>query len=362
MWDWLFQEHSDPWLRGAALATGFAMLTAVVLFCYTLGLRFATMFHARRRRALMDRWRGVFALAALSAESARTAPLPEIHRHEEVDLLVEWNLMQDSVSGEATDNLVVVARRLELDDLARRLLQARGVADRTLGLQTLGNMQAVDAWELIGEFLENPNTALSVTAATALVMIDADRALPTVLPSIRTRPDWPRNQIARLLRAAGAEVLSEHFRRAVVDAVDAGDAAGAARLLRYSAYADTATVDELARALLETEQEPGLLAAALKALSGYGGVPRVAELAGHRAWFIRLETAKLLGRAGAPEHVGLLEHLLADPEWWVRYRAAQSLVDLPFLGPNALRALRERQHDRYARDMLEELFAERGLA
>jgi len=37
-------------------------------------------------------------------------------------------------------------------------------------------------------------------------------------------------------------------------------------------------------------------------------------------------------------------------------------VRLPFLGPNALRDLRERQADRYARDMLEQAMAERGLA
>ena len=53
--------------------------------------------------------------------------------------------------------------------------------------------------------------------------------------------------------------------------------------------------------------------------------------------------------------------MLDDPEWWVRYRAAQSIVSLPFLGPNELRQLQARQTDRFAVDILQQSFAEAGL-
>ena len=72
--------------------------------------------------------------------------------------------------------------------------------------------------------------------------------------------------------------------------------------------------------------------------------------------------ARTLGRIGEPRHVEMLTRMLSDRDWWVRYRAAQSLVGLPFLGPNALRRMRDTQEDRYAGDILEQALAEAGLA
>ena len=119
-----------------------------------------------------------------------------------------------------------------------------------------------------------------------------------------------------------------------------------------------AVVEELIR---ETD-DAGLLSAALKLVSGYRGVPRIVALTQHKAWFVRMQAAKVLGRIGQREHLGLLEALLGDAEWWVRYRAAQSISSLPFLGPNELRQLQQRQHDPYAVDILQQSFAEVGLA
>ena len=75
-----------------------------------------------------------------------------------------------------------------------------------------------------------------------------------------------------------------------------------------------------------------------------------------------MQAAKVLGRVGEREHLALLQSLLDDPEWWVRYRAAQAIASLPFVGPNQLRAMRRKQNDPYARDILNQAMAEVGLA
>ena len=80
------------------------------------------------------------------------------------------------------------------------------------------------------------------------------------------------------------------------------------------------------------------------------------------AWFVRMQAATVLGRVGQQEHLSLLESLLDDSEWWVRYRAAQAITRLPFMGPNQLRQLRVRQKDRFAADILQQTFAEAGIA
>ena len=48
-----------------------------------------------------------------------------------------------------------------------------------------------------------------------------------------------------------------------------------------------------------------------------------------------------------------------DAQWWVRYRAAQALTDLPFLPRAQLSALVADLPDRYARDMVQQVFVER---
>jgi hypothetical protein len=49
---------------------------------------------------------------------------------------------------------------------------------------------------------------------------------------------------------------------------------------------------------------------------------------------------------------------LSDREWWVRYRAAQALVELPWLAQAELRALQDGLTDRFAADMLAQVVAE----
>ena len=133
-------------------------------------------------------------------------------------------------------------------------------------------------------------------------------------------------------------------------------------LLQYFESAYMNEVDSLATSLLTTRSNPGVLAAALKAVRGHLPDPVINRLATHKVWYVRMQAANVLGRFGRREDYAVLEPLLSDSEWWVRYRAAQAMTKLPFLGPNALRKLCDRQQDRYARDAMQHALAEAGLA
>ena len=178
------------------------------------------------------------------------------------------------------------------------------------------------------------------------------------MPLIAARRDWPRTKVSMMLRKMDTAALSAALCAAVVSADDRTRV----HLLQFAALADAADIDRLAERLLTESDHPGVLGAALKLISGYNGIPRIGELTSHPVFFVRMHAAAALGRAGEREHLHLLEDLLADNEWWVRYRSAQAIVSQPFLGPNALRQLRDRQHDRYARDMMTQGMAEVGLA
>ena len=65
--------------------------------------------------------------------------------------------------------------------------------------------------------------------------------------------------------------------------------------------------------------------------------------------------------AQSAEDCALLLGLMADSNWWVRYRAAQALLGMPRMGADDVVQLSRTVGDRYARDMLDHVLAERGL-
>ena len=329
-----------------------------MLLVYTIGLRVVTISGERRRRIFINRWRDVFALSVMSSDAARDAQLPKLRRSDQIDLLEEWNRSCSMVEGDAVSNLVALAKRTHIPELAMKLFHRRRVSSRILAVQTLGHLRAADVRDEIRDLVDDTNTALSITAAAALVDIDPDFGVSIVVPLISERRDWPRTRVSTILRQAGSSRISEPMYRAIRSA----DNNGKTYLLQFARLVEPEVLDALVTDLIRETNDAGVLNASLKLVSGYHGVPRIASLTKHTVWFVRMQAAKVLGRIGQPEHLKLLEALLNDQEWWVRYRAAQAITSLPFLGPNQLRKLRREQEDRYAADILQQCFAEVGLA
>lgn len=356
--DWLFRSNFDTATTLALWSIAAVTATTIVLFVYTMGLRVATILANRNRRRFLDTWRGIFASSVISDDASRTAELPLIRNNERTNLLEEWNRARSIVDGRAVENLIALAERINIPRAASTLLARRRVQSRILAVQTIGHLRDASHKEAIRDLIRHENTALSITAAEALVEIDPAGGISTVIPMIESRRDWPKNRVSVMLRNAGSELISEPMYRAIRSA----DEGGQTYMLQFARLVESEVLDALVAELLQSSSHPGVLNAALKLVSGFAGVPRIAWLSQHKAWFVRMQAAKVLGRIGQPEHLSLLESLLDDPEWWVRYRAAQSIVSLPFLGPNKLRQLQQSQSDPFAADILQQAFAEVGLA
>jgi HEAT repeat protein len=84
----------------------------------------------------------------------------------------------------------------------------------------------------------------------------------------------------------------------------------------------------------------------------------IRNLTDHSAWQVRTQAAITLGRVGDSSDTERLAQLLMDTHWWVRYRAAQSLLSLPFTDQDRLAAMVAQLPDRYAREMAQQVFAE----
>jgi len=338
------------WLTVAAL------VSVTIMLLLTIEFRIGRHLHAHRLEHSRSRWQQLIARACMDGPYADSVQLPRIRRRERIDVMTLWVRTRTLVKGEAAERLKIFARRIALHVIARREAESPMLTRRLHGMRCLGLVGDEKSREYLLQELESDNPAVSVTAAGALVYLDPDGAIRVLIPMIRERRDWPRTQVFHFLRIAGRARID----KPLIDLIRTSDNEAATYLLQYASLMDYPARDRLAADLLTERNDPGVLRAALKIVSGHGGVPRIAALSIHRDWRVRLHAARVLGRIGQPEHLALLERMLSDPEWWVRYRAAQAVVELPFIKTPELRRMQATNPDAFARDILDQAMAEAG--
>jgi len=201
-----------------------------------------------------------------------------------------------------------------------------------------------------------------------LVLIDAAKAVPQIIPLLLTRADWPPARVAEMLQTAGADVISDQLADAAVksahETASNADAAGnsepnyAARLVRYLELAYNASALPAARTIARSSHDPQVLAACLRLLKSAEDLTIARQCLAHDDWRVRVQAATALGRIGEADDENRLVSLLSDGQWWVRYRAAQALVNLPSMRESKLAIIQAAQTNPFARDILAHVMAE----
>lgn len=348
-----FGEHSERivglalWVGGVSLALTFAMLGGILLI--------RLIFHRkeRRRQWFLAVWRPFFVRGMFKTPKM----VPPLRGPEKLYFLILFNQYHSLVKGEEKARLNALAdvagiRRFALDSLKRGDMSRKITAAYALGF-----MKEPAAFEPLQTEALSENTVLSMAAATAMVCIDAPRAVRILLPMFLSRADWPPSARDRLLREAGKEAVSATLKKAALES----DEARAPEIIRLLGSADEETSaevvrhwllrgasDETAASCLQMMKDPRLLGAARRYLD-------------HATWYVRLQAVTALGRIGGRGEIGNLARMLADGEWWVRYRAAQAIVGMPGMGKDELNRLRNAQADRFAKDILDHVIAEAGI-
>jgi hypothetical protein len=353
-----FGTVSDP-LLAAALWTACGALAA------TLALLFAIAIMRVRLLRRLERERRVAALwNPLLAQCAGSVPevLPRLRRRDAESFILLWCRAQESLRGEAQAHLREMARRLGVETWTRRLLRSSRVDRRLLALVTLGHLRTREHAPWLYTLVSSAPPIVSLTAARALIRIEASIGVPPVLAATARRDDWPLAAVGSILRDCDPQVVGPMLAAAIRSALAKGDAEGVARLLRLHVAAQAEMLRDTVLDVLAKAVAPEALAAALAALSHPQDVRHARRLIGHPEWFVRVAAVRALGRMGGQDDVERLAAALADPSRWVRYRAAEALCSIPGIGPAELGALTARLTDRFAADMMRQVIAERTPA
>jgi hypothetical protein len=337
------------WTGIAAIAISLVMLLAIIL------LRARLWRRRKHERAVIERWRPVLSQCV---DGVPRNP-PTLRTTEREVFLRLWNHFFESLRGAAGLHLVELARKLDMDTYAGRLLERGNLRERLLATLTLGHLRDGTRFDGLRALTSDPSPLLSLAAARACVEIDADEALIWLMPVIAAREDWPLARVSTVLAEAGANritrPLADAFER-VATAPDPGPRV--ARLQRLMEVAHAERMMPVVRRVLRSATNEQVIVSCLNALVEPGDVEVVRAHCVHPAWPVRMAAARALGRLGTPDDRKQLVDMLEDRHWWVRYRAARALIAMPFVNVEELKKVRETLEDRFAADMLGQVIAE----
>jgi len=347
-----YRAPSDIYLQVALWAGIGTIALTVLVGLQIVWLRFAMRRLQRREQALTLKWRPLLNAAIAGDELGN---LPDLARRDQVLFIKLWLHLQQAVRGEASEGLNRIARRVGCDVYMRKLLVRGNRAERLLATLALGHMRDKASWEPLARAAHAADSASSVHALWALVQTDSARSAQEMAPVLLRRDDWPLSQLANILQNVRGEwqlVLALALLRVTPEELP--------QALRLVAALRIDLPLAQLKGYLASDQADVVLAA-LRLARSPAVLEQVRGHLGSADWRIRLQAVRALGELGDRSDVDRLRALLSDPEWWVRYRAAEALLSLPFLTEAELADLRNAD-DRYAADMLKQVAAEREVA
>ena len=346
-----YTSNSDQIIRFAFIAGFIAVALAVLLVLQVIVLRILLIRRERRKANFRALWRPLMAQSAIG----ESASYPQVLDVDTKEFLILWNHLQELIRGVSKDHLNQLARSVGMHLTAQKLLLRGTFAERVLAMMTLGNLREQSSYSTLVNLMRDENPLTSLAASSALMEIDADAGISLFISLVLSRDDWPSAKIATILKEAGSTAITEPL----VQAIRGAKPYQLGRLINFLELANIAESSQVMREIMSVSRDQQLIAACLRIMKDPRDLDVIRSQVINPIWIVRVQAAAALGRLGVEEDKVRLIKLLVDPQWWVRYRAAISLSQLPFVSIEELQRIQAEQTDRFAIDMLNQVLAER---
>jgi HEAT repeat protein len=329
------------------LSVGLSLLMTIALLAALVLVRSRNAMYRRRQIVLTARWRGLFERAA-SGESL-TESLPNIRKGDWFTVLAIYAQFR---------GIYDVAIRLGIDDYALSLLERGDDADKIVALNVLGEIRDARALESAVVLTRREGPELSRTAAHCALRIDPSFIAGT-LRLLLVRDDWVRSRVEMMLREVDPDALGAAMRDVIAEAPEEAQP----RLLDYVRFCPADSAHSICDSVLNTSHEPEALAAALRSLAPLAqdrDHAMAVRFANHEESIVALSALRVLRKCVRNEDRDLLVRMTSHRDYWVRLRAAEAAVQL---FPTAELAVQFSAGlaDRYARDAIEQVLAEKAM-
>jgi HEAT repeat protein len=292
-----------------------------------------------------------------------SAPQGQLRRGVHGDLLASLlvELIQ-LVRGSDRDRFVEAATRLGVPERLRHLLNSGSPRVRLAACEALAEFPDEQSVARLGAALRDRSPNVRLSAALALASLGKTPPARDLVELLGIGTSENSLLTVGLFRDI-AEHRPQEIRALILDdGVPTG--AKAAAIEALSASADYSLVPLIASLALSSDGDDPALPRYLRALGAFGhpaGEKAVKRGLGSPSWEVRAAAAEAAGKIGLATLGLQLRELLADPEWWVRFRAGEALS---LMGPDGARLLHEaaahaREPGRSAAALT---MAERGIA
>lgn len=316
--------------------------------------RLLLMAQKHRQENFLNKWRPII----LNDLQSIPDSLKVIAKKDMKTFLILWNHLQETLRGDAKEQLNSLARSLKINLVAINMLSSRKISNHLLAISVLGNLKEESAWDKIEKYVNHKNIILSMTAVNALARINPQKSLHVVIPFIVQRDNWPEYKIANILYEIGAKTFSKPLAEAILDVSSEKQV----RLLSLMRFADGAVVVPLARELIRETLNNEVVSASINLLGLYSDrrdAPLIKSFLKHPVSFVRIRAVSALVNIANADDLEALENCLRDSEWWVRYRTAQVIASMPYMTRELMEKIRDRQTDRFAVDILNTILSEK---
>lgn len=331
-------------LSCAALAV---MLALVVMRLWTSWLRSR---HLEARRRLVP--------VLLGGAELDPAVLRGIPDHVVTDLSLE--LIQ-LVRGAERDAFIANATRLGVPQRLARQMRSWSQRERAIALQGLAQLDDPVSRAALWRALDDRNRDIRLAAAQALAGKREQLDAQDLVRRLGLGSEQPSRTMVGLFRMI-AETQPDEIKALVLQPDQNLEVRVAAieALSNTGDYSLVPVIKSLALEAADGSEELPRYLHALGKLGHPGG--REAVLAGlsSESMAARAAAARAAGRIALVDSAERLGELLNDREWWVRFRAAEALIDLGEAGLSRLRTAAVHGYGP-ARDAAVTMLAERGL-
>lgn len=316
--------------------------------------RYRNLQTQKRDKISKNRWMPIL----VSSLAELPDNLPQIKPYERLLVLEFWQQVERVIRGESRDRLHELAYLLQIPQIARRFLESRQIDRQLIGISVLGSLKEQSSLAKLQAMVKKKNSYLSAAAAIALVKINIEQCSELVSCSICDRLDWSLALVVELFSIEGNDLL---ISRSIDKIWQLSDA----KLYRVFRALEVSQKHQLLPLIPELlhhfSDREEIIAVCLRILSSYKNAEHldiIREYIEHPSSSIRVQVANGLSQMGTVEDESRLVSLLADPVWWVRYRAAQALVRLPSMNLTRLEQIKQSESDTFARDILTQVIAE----
>jgi hypothetical protein len=335
------------------------LLLLVLIITGLLLLRWVRWRNEPRMAAFQAYWKPMLMRWAMGEKVYE--PMPVLKAKERWPFMRLWLHSQMSLQGPGRHRLAELGLRMGCRDMALALVESTHYSERMVGVLALGFLLDRSSVPTLKERLESGNGQSMIYAARALMEIDQVEQGAAVVHALLTCKDLDFALVSVLLKPFKTRLEAVLMPACPQLQTATGEVphAQAFQWLRLSQALKLLVPQWRLTPFLSSEQHIEILIAALRLVQGEQGTEAVACHAQHADWRVRVQVARALGRIGGLMHQPVLLGLLTDKQWWVRYRSAQALWQMPGMRDDQLLAKVLVTNDRYALRMLDAVRSEK---